>query len=70
MGQGLSCVSYSDYNHENGILKAVQLGDLDFIKLEFEDDPLSLYQSSLYDRHSLLHIASAHGQIHVRLCFF
>ncbi|KAH9627521.1 hypothetical protein KSS87_016235 [Heliosperma pusillum] len=68
MGQGMSCTSYSknsNNNHENGIFRAAQLGDLDMIKEEFDYDSNILFQSSLYDRQSLLHIAAAHGQIHV-----
>lgn len=63
MGQGMSCASPN--NHENGLFKAAQLGELDAIKSEFEDDPSLLHQFSLYDRNSLLHVAAAHGQIDV-----
>ncbi|KAL2899009.1 putative E3 ubiquitin-protein ligase XBAT31 [Bienertia sinuspersici] len=63
MGQNMSCISSN--HHENGVFKAAQLGHLDALKLEFEDDPSLIFQFSLYDRNSLLHIAAANGQIDV-----
>ncbi|KNA05302.1 hypothetical protein SOVF_191710 [Spinacia oleracea] len=63
MGQGMSCASPN--NHENGIYRAAQLGDLNAIKSEIEDDPSLLQDFSLYDRNSLLHVAAANGQIEV-----
>ncbi|KAK9727249.1 hypothetical protein RND81_05G268400 [Saponaria officinalis] len=65
MGQNLSCASYSNYYHENELITAAQFGDLESIKLGFEDDPSILHQFFMYDRQSLLHIAAAYGQIHV-----
>ncbi|XP_021720874.1 putative E3 ubiquitin-protein ligase XBAT31 [Chenopodium quinoa] len=63
MGQGMSCASPN--NHENGIFKAAQMGDLDTLVSELEDDPSLLYEFSLYDRNSLLHVAASYGQIEV-----
>lgn len=63
MGQGMSCASPN--NHENGLFKAAQLGDLDALKLELENNPSMLFDFSLYDRNSLLHVAASNGQIDV-----
>ncbi|KAL9235297.1 hypothetical protein vseg_010068 [Gypsophila vaccaria] len=71
MGQSMSCTSYPNHqrNHdnyyENGVFKAAQIGDLITLKKEYEDDPSILYQFSMYDRQSLLHVAASYGQIHV-----
>lgn len=59
----MSCASPN--NHENGIYRAAQLGDINAIKSEVEDDPSLLQDFSLYDRNSLLHVAAANGQIEV-----
>lgn len=63
MGQGMSCASSN--NHENGLFEAAQLGDLDALKLELENNPSMLFDFSLYDRNSLLHVAASNGQIDV-----
>lgn len=63
MGQGMSCASPN--NHENGLFKAAQLGDLDALKLELENNSSMLFDFSLYDRNSLLHVAASNGQIDV-----
>ena len=63
MGQGMSCASSN--NHENGIFKFAQLGDLDALKSELNEDPELLYEVSIYDHNSLLHIAASNAQIHV-----
>ncbi|GAB4824390.1 Putative E3 ubiquitin-protein ligase xbat31 [Ancistrocladus abbreviatus] len=62
MGQGLSCTTN---NFENGLFKAVQLGDLDTLQTLLDEAPSLLNQTTLYDRQSLLHIAAANGQIDV-----
>lgn len=63
MGQGMSCASSN--NHENGLFEAAQLGDLDALKLELENNSSMLFDFSLYDRNSLLHVAASNGQIDV-----
>lgn len=59
----MSCASSN--NHENGLFEAAQLGDLDALKLELENNPSMLFDFSLYDRNSLLHVAASNGQIDV-----
>uniref|UniRef100_A0A5B7AWB5 RING-type E3 ubiquitin transferase n=1 Tax=Davidia involucrata TaxID=16924 RepID=A0A5B7AWB5_DAVIN len=61
MGQGLSCRS----THENGLFTAVQFGDSDAVQTLLERDPILLHQTTVYDRHSALHIAAANGQIEI-----
>ncbi|KAK1412814.1 hypothetical protein QVD17_34337 [Tagetes erecta] len=61
MGQSLSC----GIQDEHGLFTAVQFGDLVTVKRVLEMDPKLVTQTSLYDRHSLLHIAAANGQIEV-----
>ncbi|XP_062084940.1 putative E3 ubiquitin-protein ligase XBAT31 [Humulus lupulus] len=61
MGQGLSCRA----SHEHGLFTAVQFGDLDTVELILERDPTLLNQTTVYDRHSALHIAAANGQIEI-----
>ncbi|KAJ4970600.1 hypothetical protein NE237_003699 [Protea cynaroides] len=61
MGQGLSCRT----REEHGLFSAVQIGDLETVITLLERDPSLLYQSSIYDKLSPLHIAAAYGQIEV-----
>jgi len=61
MGQGLSC-SIQD---EHGLFTAVQFGDLETVKSVFDRDPSVVRQTTVYDRHSALHIAAANGQIEI-----
>lgn len=61
MGQGLSCRG----NHDHGLFTAVQQGDLQIVTALLEQDPTLFHQTTLYDRHSALHIAAANGQIEV-----
>lgn len=61
MGQGLSCRA----SHEHGLFSAVQTGDLETVEAFLERDPTLLHHTTVYDRQSALHIASANGQIEV-----
>ncbi|GMG98252.1 hypothetical protein Nepgr_000092 [Nepenthes gracilis] len=61
MGQGPSCAT----NDENGLFRAVKLGDLETLRTEIDADSSILKQTTLYDRESLLHIAAANDQIDV-----
>ena len=61
MGQGLSCGS----SDEHGLFTAVQFGDSESVNAVLEEDPNLIYQTTVYDRHSALHIAAANGQIEV-----
>lgn len=61
MGQGLSC----RVQDENGLFTAVQFGDLELVKSLLEKDPSVNQQTTVYDRHSALHIAAANGQIEI-----
>ncbi|KVH94625.1 Ankyrin repeat-containing protein [Cynara cardunculus var. scolymus] len=59
MGQGLSCRIRDDH----GLFTAVQFGDLEIVKTVLDRDPSLIQQTTVYDRHSALHIAAANGQI-------
>lgn len=61
MGQGLSCGA----SHEHALFTAVQHGDVEMVYDLLEKDPSLLQQTTVYDRHSALHIAAANGQIEV-----
>ncbi|GAB2274357.1 Putative E3 ubiquitin-protein ligase xbat31 [Dionaea muscipula] len=61
MGQALSCSS----KHENGLFKAVQLGDLETLQSIVQEDPNVLNKTTVFTRQSLLHVAAASGQIDV-----
>ena len=61
MGQGLSCGT----NHEQGLFRAVQFGEFETVKAVLEREPALLHHTTVYDRHSALHIAAANGQIKV-----
>ncbi|KAA8543895.1 hypothetical protein F0562_021928 [Nyssa sinensis] len=61
MGQGLSCRT----THENGLFTAVQFGDSDTVQTLLERDQTLIHQTTVYDRHSALHIAAANGQIEI-----
>ncbi|KAK7272075.1 hypothetical protein RJT34_28457 [Clitoria ternatea] len=61
MGQRLSCSG----NHDHGLFTAVQHGDLQFVTTLLDSHPSLLHQTTLYDRHSPLHIAAANGQIQI-----
>lgn len=65
MGQGLSCGA----SHEQGLFRAVQLGEVEIVKGVLEKDPGLLNHTTVYDRHSALHIAAANGQIDVGSIF-
>lgn len=66
MGQGLSC----GVSHEHGLFSAVQFGDLETVESLLARDPSLLHQTTVYDRHSPLHIAAANGQIEVGFSVF
>lgn len=61
MGQGLSCRA----SDEHGLFSAVQFGDLETVEALVERDSSILCHTTVYDRHSALHIAAANGQIEV-----
>ncbi|QCE09236.1 putative E3 ubiquitin-protein ligase XBAT31 [Vigna unguiculata] len=61
MGQTLSCTP----NHDHGLFTAVQQGDLQIVTTLLEADPSLFHQTTLYDRHSPLHIAAANAQIEI-----
>lgn len=61
MGQSLSCGG----NHEHGLFSAVQFGYMKTVETLLEKNPSLLDQSTVYDRHSALHIAAANGQIEI-----
>lgn len=61
MGQGLSCAG----KQENGLFGAVQGGNLEVVKALLERDPSLVHDTTVYDRHSALHIAAANGQIEI-----
>ncbi|XP_076939137.1 putative E3 ubiquitin-protein ligase XBAT31 [Bidens hawaiensis] len=63
MGQGLSC----RIQDEHGLFTAVQFGDLESVKMVLDRDPNIIRETTVYDRHSALHIAAANGQIEI-LC--
>ncbi|MED6181826.1 putative E3 ubiquitin-protein ligase xbat31 [Stylosanthes scabra] len=62
MGQGLSC---RGDNHEHGLFTAVHHGDLLTVTTLLDHDPSLLHHTTVYDRHSPLHIAAAKGHIHI-----
>lgn len=61
MGQGLSCGN----RDEHGLFTAVQFGDLETVEALLEINPSIIQRTTVYDRHSALHIAAANGQIEV-----
>lgn len=61
MGQGLSC----GVSHEHALFTAVQHGDIEFVNDLLEKDSSLLHQTTVYDRHSALHISAANGQIEI-----
>ncbi|GJU80425.1 putative E3 ubiquitin-protein ligase XBAT31 [Tanacetum coccineum] len=61
MGQGLSCRVQDDHI----LFTAVQLGDLETVTNVLEKNPDLIYKSTVDDRHTALHIASANGRIQI-----
>lgn len=61
MGQGLSCRP----KNEHGLFVAVQFGDFQTVRFLLDKDPARLHHTTVYDRHSPLHIAAANGQIQI-----
>ncbi|KAK4254956.1 hypothetical protein QN277_008025 [Acacia crassicarpa] len=61
MGQGLSCAG----SHEHGLFTAVQHGDNSTVRNLLQRDPSIVHHTTVYDRHSALHIAAANGQIEI-----
>ncbi|KAK1426788.1 hypothetical protein QVD17_15468 [Tagetes erecta] len=61
MGQRLSC----RVQDEHGLFTAVQFGHLEVVNNLLAKDPSLIHQTTLYDRHSALHIAAANGQIEI-----
>nr|KJB55862.1 hypothetical protein B456_009G099800 [Gossypium raimondii] len=63
MGQGLSCGA----SQENVLFSAVQGGDLETVEALLRRESNLLHHTTVYDRHSALHIAAAYGQIETPL---
>ncbi|XVF20062.1 hypothetical protein REPUB_Repub11eG0165800 [Reevesia pubescens] len=61
MGQGLSCGA----SQENGLFSAVQAGDFETVEALLKRESNLLHHTTIYDRHSALHIAAANGQIEI-----
>ncbi|MBA0825253.1 hypothetical protein Goarm_021853 [Gossypium armourianum] len=61
MGQGLSCGA----SQENGLFSAVKVGDFETVEALLKREPSLLHHTTVYDRHSALHIAAANGQIEI-----
>ncbi|EOY34059.1 XB3 in [Theobroma cacao] len=61
MGQGLSCAT----SQENGLFSAVQVGDFETVEALLKRDANLLHHTTVYDRHSAIHIAAANGQIEI-----
>nr|KJB55863.1 hypothetical protein B456_009G099800 [Gossypium raimondii] len=61
MGQGLSCGA----SQENVLFSAVQGGDLETVEALLRRESNLLHHTTVYDRHSALHIAAAYGQIEI-----
>lgn len=61
MGQGLSCRT----SDEHGLFTAVQCGDVETVETVLGREPGLIHHTTVYDRHSALHIAAANGQIEV-----
>ncbi|KAK7325003.1 hypothetical protein VNO77_29013 [Canavalia gladiata] len=61
MGQSLSCSG----NHDHGLFSAVQSGDFQTVTTLLEAHPSLFHQTTLYDRHTPLHLAAANGQIQI-----
>lgn len=61
MGQSMSCGT----RPEHGIFASVQCGDIVTVRRVMTSDPSLLHQTTPYDRHSVLHVAAASGQIEV-----
>ncbi|CAN8315182.1 unnamed protein product [Cochlearia groenlandica] len=61
MGQSMSCGT----RPEHGIFSSVQCGDVATVRRVMTADPSLLYQTTAYDRHSVLHVAAASGQIEI-----
>lgn len=51
----------------HGIFASVQCGDIVTVRRAMMTDPSLLNQATPYDRHSVLHVAAASGQIEVSL---
>nr|ABP06278.1 ubiquitin ligase [Mirabilis jalapa] len=67
MGQALSSGDGGGGSQHKmmGVFGLAQKGELKMLKCEIKMDPSLLYQTCLYHRQSLLHIAAIYGQIHV-----
>ncbi|XP_076891076.1 putative E3 ubiquitin-protein ligase XBAT31 [Bidens hawaiensis] len=61
MGQGLSC----RVQDEHGLFTAVQYGHLEVVKSLLHKDSSLIHLTTVYDRHSALHIAAANGQMEI-----
>ncbi|KAH0890129.1 hypothetical protein HID58_052558, partial [Brassica napus] len=61
MGQSMSCGT----RPEHGIFASVQCGDIVTVRRVMTSDPSLLHQTTPYDRHSVLHVAAASGQIEI-----
>ncbi|CAN7116216.1 unnamed protein product [Brassica rapa subsp. narinosa] len=61
MGQSMSCGT----RPEHGVFASVQCGDIVTVRRVMTSDPSLLHQTTPYDRHSVLHVAAASGQIEI-----
>lgn len=61
MGQGMSCRTAD----EHGLFTAVQCGDVETVAAVLAREPGLVRHTTVYDRHSALHIAAANGQTEV-----
>lgn len=66
MGQSMSCGT----RPEHGIFASVQCGDIITVRRVMTAEPSLLNQTTPYDRHSVLHVAAANGQIEVSFSGF
>ncbi|RID54050.1 hypothetical protein BRARA_G01403 [Brassica rapa] len=62
MGQSMSCGVRPEHH---GIFASVQCGDIVTVRRVMMTDPTLLNQATPYDRHSVLHVAAASGQIEI-----
>ncbi|KAL5710866.1 RING-type E3 ubiquitin transferase [Ranunculus cassubicifolius] len=61
MGQSMSCAP----THEHGFFRAIQLGDLKTVEALLVKDPSLLYETTVFERLSALHLAAINGRIEV-----
>ncbi|XP_057753033.1 putative E3 ubiquitin-protein ligase XBAT31 [Arachis stenosperma] len=62
MGQGMSCRASGN---EHGLFRAVQHGDIGTVSSLLQTHPTLMHHTTVYDRHSPLHIAAANGHFQI-----